>query len=99
MKGNRKGDPDRQRSRTEGEAGGAGQTAPTGDGEGALSLGPGGQEQAAIHRALRGAGFVYEYGVPDGEDWTEVWVSDKAKLAVRIEWLRVSKPSPIAEGR
>lgn len=74
------------------------QRAPEGSAEPGPSLGQGGREQAAIHRALRTAGFVYEYGVPDGEDWTEVWVNDRAKLAVRIHWLRVTgTPQPVGE--
>ena len=37
----------------------------------------------------QGYGLEYEYG--DGEDHTEVWINQEARMAVRIEWMKVEK--------
>ena len=42
-----------------------------------------------IDEELRRQGFKFEYQSMDGNDRKEVWVNEKAGLAVRIEWLRL----------
>ena len=44
-----------------------------------------------IHDALREEGFAFEYERSRGEDKIEVWVNQDAKMAVRIEWLRIDE--------
>ena len=44
-----------------------------------------------IREALREEGYVFEYDHGDGEDRIEVWINKKAKMAVRIEWLRIDE--------
>ena len=44
-----------------------------------------------IHEALREAGYQFEYERSRGEDRVEVWLNQDAKMAVRIEWLKVDE--------
>jgi hypothetical protein len=43
---------------------------------------------------LRKQGYKLEYEYGSTEDKTEVWVNDKAGMAVRVEWMRVGYRSP-----
>jgi len=38
---------------------------------------------------LRKLGYKLEYEYGRNEDRTEVWINEKAGMAVRIEWMRV----------
>jgi hypothetical protein len=42
-----------------------------------------------IHEELRTLGYKLEYEYGHNEDRTEVWINEKAGMAVRIEWMRV----------
>ena len=42
-----------------------------------------------IHDELRKLGYKFEYEHGDSEERTEVWVNEKAGMAVRIEWIRI----------
>ena len=42
-----------------------------------------------IHDELQKLGYKFEYEHGDSEERTEVWVNEKAGMAVRIEWMRV----------
>ena len=42
-----------------------------------------------IHDELRQLGYTLEYEYGPDEDRTEVWINEKAGMAVRIEWMRV----------
>ena len=44
-----------------------------------------------IHDALRDEGFRFEYERKRGEDRIEVWVNRDARMAARIEWLRIDE--------
>ena len=44
-----------------------------------------------IREALREEGYVFEYDHGDGEDRTEVWINEKAKMAIRIEWMKIDE--------
>ena len=44
-----------------------------------------------IHDALREEGYAFEYERKRGEDRIEVWVNRDAKMAVRLEWLRIDE--------
>ena len=43
----------------------------------------------SIGDELRRLGYRFEYDYGDSEDRTEVWINDKAGMAVRIEWMRI----------
>ena len=45
--------------------------------------------QIGIREALREEGYVFEYDHGNGEDRTEVWINKEAKMAIRIEWIRM----------
>ena len=38
---------------------------------------------------MREEGYVFEYDHGNDGDWTEVWINKEAKMAVRIEWIRM----------
>jgi len=42
-----------------------------------------------IHEELQKLGYKLEYEYGNSEDRTEVWINEKAGMAVRIEWMRV----------
>jgi len=42
-----------------------------------------------IHDALRAEGYCFEYERNRGEDRIEVWINREAKMAVRMEWLKI----------
>jgi len=44
-----------------------------------------------IQEELRKLGYKLEYEYGPNEDRTEVWINEEAGMAVRIEWMRVSK--------
>lgn len=44
-----------------------------------------------IQEALREEGFAFEYERMRGEDTVDVWVNRDAKMAVRIEWLKIDE--------
>ena len=44
-----------------------------------------------IHDVLHEEGYCFEYERYRGEDRIEVWVNQKAKMAVRIEWLKIDE--------
>ena len=43
----------------------------------------------SIGEELRKLGYKLEYEYGHSEDRTEVWINEKAGMAVRIEWMRV----------
>ena len=45
----------------------------------------------SIREALRAEGYAFEYDYGYGEDRTEVWVNEEAKMAVRIEWMKIDE--------
>ena len=46
-----------------------------------------------IAEELRKQGYKLEYEYADGEDHTEVWISQKKGMALRIEWIRIESHS------
>ena len=44
-----------------------------------------------VHEALREDGFRFEYERSRGEDKVEVWVNRDARMAVRMEWLKIDE--------
>ena len=44
-----------------------------------------------VHDALREDGYAFEYERMRGADKVEVWVNGDARMAVRIEWLRIDE--------
>lgn len=44
-----------------------------------------------VREALREEGFAFEYEQKRGDGVIEVWVNEKAKMAARIEWLRIDE--------
>lgn len=40
---------------------------------------------------LRKLGYRFEYDHGDSEERTEVWVNEKAGMAVRIEWMKMDE--------
>ncbi len=46
-------------------------------------------DKMTIHEELRTLGYKLEYECGHSEDRTEVWINEKAGMAVRIEWMRV----------
>ena len=42
-----------------------------------------------ICETLREEGYVFEYDHGNREERTEVWINKEAKMAVRIEWIRM----------
>ena len=44
-----------------------------------------------IREALREEGYVFEYDHGSGEDRTEVWINQQAKMAVRIECIKIDE--------
>ncbi len=45
--------------------------------------------QIGIRETLREEGYVFEYDHGNGKDPIEVWINKEAKMAVRIEWIRM----------
>ena len=45
--------------------------------------------RVTIHDELRKLGYEFGYEHGDTGERTEVWVNEKAGMAVRIEWMRV----------
>ena len=43
----------------------------------------------SVGEELRRQGYKLEYEYGDTADRTEVWINEKAGIAVRIEWMRV----------
>jgi len=49
-----------------------------------------------IEDELKRQGYELEYESSDGEGHKQVWVNEKAGMAVRIEWMRVERDSTAA---
>ena len=45
----------------------------------------------SIADELRNLGYKFEYEHGDSEERTEVWINERAGMAVRIEWMRVDR--------
>ena len=52
-----------------------------------------------IHDELKRGGYKFEYERNNGEDRTEVWTSEMAGMAVRIEWLKMNEVAGDVEAR
>ena len=48
-----------------------------------------GVSKMTVADELRKQGYMLEYEYGDREDRTEVWINEKAGMAVRIEWMSV----------
>ena len=49
----------------------------------------------SIQEELQKQGYTYQYGCDMGYgDRKEVWLNEKAGMAIRIEWLRTEKVIP-----
>ena len=47
-----------------------------------------------VREELQREGYRFEYEHGDSEGRTEVWVNEKAGMAVRIEWMRMDAVAP-----
>ena len=47
-----------------------------------------------IEQELKNEGYRLEYEHHDGEDKKQVWMNDKAGMALRIEWVKIEKVRP-----
>ena len=47
-----------------------------------------------VREELQREGYRFEYEHGDSEDRTEVWVNEKAGMAVRIEWMKIERARP-----
>ena len=50
-----------------------------------------------IQDELKKMGYRFEYDHGDSEERTEVWINDAARMAVRIEWMRIDEEGWRAE--
>ena len=44
-----------------------------------------------IEQELKNQGYRLEYEQNEGEDKKQVWMNDKAGMALRIEWIKIEK--------
>ena len=44
-----------------------------------------------IHKELQKEGYVFEYECTRGEDRIEVWTNKDARMAIRIEWMKIDE--------
>ena len=47
-----------------------------------------------IKEELKKQGYVFEYEHGCSEDRAEVWIDKEAKMAIRIEWMKVDEVAP-----
>ena len=47
-----------------------------------------------IYDELRKQGYEFEYEHGCSEDRAEVWINKEAKMAVRIEWMKMDEVEP-----
>jgi len=60
-------------------------------GEAGPGLGSEEGTKMSIRKALEREGYSFEYERRRGNDRIEVWTNKKAKMAVRIEWMRMGE--------
>jgi len=51
-----------------------------------------------IHDELRTMGYRFECDHGDSEERTEVWINEVARMAVRIDWMRIDEEGWRVEG-